>query len=481
MTTTIKIQFLTGRYHATPWDSHPNEGVAEPFPAPWRILRALVAISYRFDCDRDTLASLMNSLASRPPSYLVPPSTRGHVRQSVPIEPKGRNFVQRRRLIDSFCCYGKPFDEQASVYVSWDADLPEKEQHLLEELCDRVPYIGRSESWVQMSVVENLPKQPNTVPDKKDAIVSLMAPLSPEGLQGFLAGIQALNLDKKNPPSLPQTVLEALDINYVEVQKQGWSRVPGSQFVGYSDNPASATIVSNIISQGSTPAPKYVRLRIDAERRLLPPTPLMLELTDRLHRSLTKLSDGHRVFSGKANGQPLHTKTPEHAKFFPEFDGRGRIIAINLYARMGFDREAMDSLFQLRELDRSDRPAWYPRVEYFAPDWPGPARRSRVWVSKTPLILPRWPNKPKDCLESQIQNLLRYEELPNPARIEEIPPLERSRNKIPFYRPHQNRRIFERRFWLRLEFAEDIAVPFAIGWNSHYGLGMFEPERSEVR
>ena len=43
----IKLRFLAGRFHATPWGRHVNEGVVEWPPSPWRLLRALAATFYR--------------------------------------------------------------------------------------------------------------------------------------------------------------------------------------------------------------------------------------------------------------------------------------------------------------------------------------------------------------------------------------------------------------------------------------------------
>jgi CRISPR-associated protein Csb2 len=39
----LAIRFPAGRFHATPWGRHVNEGAAEWPPSPWRLLRALVA------------------------------------------------------------------------------------------------------------------------------------------------------------------------------------------------------------------------------------------------------------------------------------------------------------------------------------------------------------------------------------------------------------------------------------------------------
>jgi len=39
----ISVSFPSGRFHATPWGRHVNEGATEWPPSPWRFLRALVA------------------------------------------------------------------------------------------------------------------------------------------------------------------------------------------------------------------------------------------------------------------------------------------------------------------------------------------------------------------------------------------------------------------------------------------------------
>ena len=43
---TIVLRFPGGRYHATPWGSHVNEGAIEWPPSPWRLVRALTATGY---------------------------------------------------------------------------------------------------------------------------------------------------------------------------------------------------------------------------------------------------------------------------------------------------------------------------------------------------------------------------------------------------------------------------------------------------
>lgn len=47
MPTAISMRFLTGRAHLHPWDTHHSEGRVDWPPAPWRLLRALVAVAGR--------------------------------------------------------------------------------------------------------------------------------------------------------------------------------------------------------------------------------------------------------------------------------------------------------------------------------------------------------------------------------------------------------------------------------------------------
>ena len=67
----IKLKFPAGRYHATPWGRHVNEGVPEWPPSPWRLLRALVAVWKRTCPDlfrRRRFAGTSNCSPSHPGS-----------------------------------------------------------------------------------------------------------------------------------------------------------------------------------------------------------------------------------------------------------------------------------------------------------------------------------------------------------------------------------------------------------------------------
>lgn len=79
------FKFLAGRYDATPWQPHANEGSLEWSSSFWRILRALVATWKR------TLPALWQKEVEPivralevAPEFRLPPATTGHSRHYMP-------------------------------------------------------------------------------------------------------------------------------------------------------------------------------------------------------------------------------------------------------------------------------------------------------------------------------------------------------------------------------------------------------------
>src|SRR5580704_686109 len=87
--TVLELKFLAGRYHATPWGRHVNEGVVEWPPSPWRLLRALVAV-WRRTCPEVPEPQVKRILAAlaQPPRFSLPPNTVAHTRHYMPLGKK---------------------------------------------------------------------------------------------------------------------------------------------------------------------------------------------------------------------------------------------------------------------------------------------------------------------------------------------------------------------------------------------------------
>ena len=90
MPITIAVRFLAGRYHATPYGHHVNEGLIEWPPSPWRLLRALISVGYTSGAwsgaGPPTVArGLIEKLSAELPHYHVPSAIGAHSRHYMPV------------------------------------------------------------------------------------------------------------------------------------------------------------------------------------------------------------------------------------------------------------------------------------------------------------------------------------------------------------------------------------------------------------
>src|SRR5437588_12870512 len=106
MPITLSLTFPAGRYHATPWGRHVNEGVPEWPLSPWRLLRALVATwrRKRPDLGEASVRRVLEQLLS-PPHFRLPPARVAHTRHYMPWEKKGQ--ADRTLVFDTFVAVGR--------------------------------------------------------------------------------------------------------------------------------------------------------------------------------------------------------------------------------------------------------------------------------------------------------------------------------------------------------------------------------------
>src|SRR5262245_17648022 len=153
----IKLRFLAGRFHATPWGRHVNEGVAEWPPSPWRLLRALIAVARRAQVDGVTEAHLQRlvEVLSAPPAFRLPPATTAHTRHY----DQANDGV---KFFDTFVAVA-PREE---VVCQWpDVELGEEYRQALRALLAALNTFGRAESWCEAELCDDsdLP-EPNCRP-----------------------------------------------------------------------------------------------------------------------------------------------------------------------------------------------------------------------------------------------------------------------------------------------------------------------------
>src|SRR5690606_19652168 len=110
----VGFRFIAGRYHATPWDRHVNEGELEWPPSTWRLSRALIATWHRKVSPggegEETISSLIEKLAGVLPHYRVPPATHVHSRHYMPATGGKRTLV-----FDAWAALGRGDEDEVQI------------------------------------------------------------------------------------------------------------------------------------------------------------------------------------------------------------------------------------------------------------------------------------------------------------------------------------------------------------------------------
>lgn len=423
MSVGILIRFLAGRYHATPWDHQVNEGVVEWPPTPWRILRSLVSAYYRLPEPpvRNQVCQLVTRLAEHLPSYVLPSCTIAHTRHYMPVWKEGK--ATTTKVFDTFMVLGGgTLSPDAEVKVVWpDLRLSEEETQLLQQLCCQVSYLGRAESWAELSVIDADISLCNAVPASsedsggwKKQKVKVLAPLTSEGLEGFRAAITALPKPKRGKAKwkAPTDLLEALELDIAYLHSQSWNGIPGTRWVTYEVKQVERSLrPQNLSIYASSKVPTFARFALVSN--VLPNLTEAVSVGERFRQALMKWSRDESgkadpVFSGRDEEGDYRKDNHQHAWYLPEVNKEGKIDHVVVYAPEGFS--SINAIFALQNL----RKVWgsegfdlqtvlvsLGKVEDYCADAKDADRggrsliigKGRKWRSLTPLVLPRHPKR----------------------------------------------------------------------------------------
>lgn len=441
---TFEVYFLSGRFHATPWDRHVNEGVVEWPISPWRILRGLIAVGFRKlgwdDINPPQEArELMELLSNQPPEYWLPPASTGHSRHYMPKYRSGLDG-KTDRVIDAFVAV----DPRKPVVVHWpNIELNDGQHWLLGELLTGLSYLGRAESWVEAKLGSGWDGEPNAMPvngnrtDPRFERISLLCPVSSDEYSSWrnswldsskrdllenkrqkakgknkTAGNVKLT-GKENAKlegSIPDRIFNAMLADTGDLRAVGWNRPPGSFWVDYS-RPADCFAIRPARRKSEKVRSSTVaRFALAADSVQADVRPRLVDtvyLADNMRKALMSLS-GHenegvpsKTFSGKAeDGKPL--RGHQHAFFLPvDDDNDSRIEGVIVFAPKGFSKLDQLAMGRLRKLwQHSGRPGLFPvltgigQLEDFggldAKKGVSPLlAEAAVWESRTPFVLMR--------------------------------------------------------------------------------------------
>ncbi len=235
-----------------------------------------------------------------------------------------------------------------------------------------------------------------------------------------------------------------------------------------------------------------------------------ITLAERVHAALVEISDGSSTFTGcDGEGRPLLGHG--HAFILPESVealGRGRageVTSVTVYAPAGFGSREIAALETLREVGGSGldlqltlsglgHPESFGGTDAAGGESPLLAE-SRTWVSRTPFIPTRHPKAtragaPKldpagrqiGSPEHELLRLLGLAGFPEPVAVEPVSSTEIAGERVGWssFRRARNsgdgRRAGSAGYGFRIEFAEAVRGPVAVGYGAHFGMGGFEAD-----
>lgn len=513
MGVTVAFRFLAGRYHATPWDSHVNEGEVEWPPSPWRLLRSFVATWHRKVDPQQfpevLLDTLISKLAIVHPLYRLPPATRFHKRHYMPTGRLASGGEKTTLLFDAFVHVGP----EESLVVHWPGvELTEDERQLLEVLLERLGYLGRAESWVEAALAEPhselyncfpADRRVGVEPDEGLETIRLAAPCAPaEYLEWRGRVIAEYGLDRSRLSqreqrllaTLPESLTDTLRLETSAVRAQRWSRMPGMKFVAYR-RPADCFRPRHIAvprTTGRRPQEPVTSVRLVLAGKPLPRLEDAVRVGDAIRnaavgraRDISPSGSAPWILTGRDIPKGL---THAHAYYLPEdADGDGRIDHVFVFAAAGFDRDAVRALASIAWVGFMHRPQdgrWQVVLEGFGqhPEYTGTvyAGTATVWESVTPYLRP-WHAKKGFGSREQVRRECSLMGLP-PLRdvqvLETVPVKGRLLRPVHFHRFRSKQGLPQpdtRGTFLRLTFERPVRGPLALGFASHFGLGLFRP------
>ncbi|HQG48280.1 MAG TPA: type I-U CRISPR-associated protein Csb2 [Sedimentisphaerales bacterium] len=528
---TISFQFLAGRFHATPWGRHVNEGAVEWPPSPWRILRAIIATWKRTlpDVPEAEVKPILEKLAA-PPQFVLPPASTGHTRHYMPWFKKGPD--DRTLVFDTFVAVSR----EAELWICWpDVSLDSIQSKTLGCILANLNTLGRSESWCDATLHDAV-----EIPEGCEASVRCCVPLDDHNLPPDCEIVRLLCPDPsrafaddhvvivkttgrgKNKQMVEQrsTIYDPawnICMETLQLHRERWSDPPGACWVQYARPRDCFKIEPRSRPSRPKDQPRIQVARYTLDSTVLPLVTETLPVAETVRRALMGIygrlteSNGIRgrsvVFSGKdEHGQPLAGHS--HAYYLPtDEDGDGRLDHLTVFAWDGFDDTERLALDRLRELrtGREGEERHPLRVlllgmgtldEYK----PGPLRAAQVWVSATPYLATRFaktrgrnrvdlgsPEARTAFLIKDLREQLKVT-LPNvdAEQIQVEPVWDANRvfkvggrwRTIQFKRYRRkasddgSRRLAGA---FRLTFPTAASGPICLGHSSHFGMGLFLP------
>jgi CRISPR-associated protein Csb2 len=471
--------------------------------------------------------ALILKLASVLPYYRLPTAAGAHTRHYMPLGVLDKGREQTTLVFDTFAQV-----DAGEIAVTWDVDLTPAESALLARLAESLGYLGRSESWVVARVARpNEPlsagsdcrpcdDQPARGPGWEQ--IPLIAPVRPEdygawrgaAVAGALASLPPLGkkpskklLDQRARAETPYPtdLIACLQTDTTWLRSHGWSQPPGSLRVFYRRRTDSLEAGAPRPCAAPRTAPPVEAMLLalataSGNDHALPPITRTLPQAELLHRALVATAarqGGHSVvLSGCDEVGAPRKANHDHAHILPlDLDGDGHLEHILIWAPMGLDAAAQAAIRTVRQTftkggsgplklalvasgslsDLRRLPGAYgERLSALL----GPEQGAVDWVSLTPFVAPRHvKNRGQNSMEGQIRAELASRGFPD-LDLARLIPLEKDPRPARFRHFIRNRQQgpstpVDCGLCLRLRLSAPLKGPLALGYASHFGLGVF--------
>jgi CRISPR-associated protein Csb2 len=490
----ISMTFLAGRFHATPWGHHVNEGAVEYPPSLWRLLRSLVATFYRArpsDVSEEQLTRIINALAA-PPVFRLPLAATAHT----------RHYDAANGGIKFFDTFISLDPKSPLVWLWKDADLDVSDCAALAALLESLGTFGRAESWCEATLLDNASAEAYFAgePFECDESGAWSAPL---GDDESLRGCEPVRV--LMPDAVGAELMKALLDDTGAMRKRKQLEPTNSRWMTYTRpldlltprqvklprrrHRACMTVArfalnSNVLPlvQDTLPFCESVRWAILKFRKTLPGAPFSEVLTGKETNASTPL---------KGHGHAHYLATDE--------DGDGRTDHVTIYAARGFDEHDLEALGRLRKIYRHGEThevftalTGLGEVNDFADKYQSVGSNAPIlqaaqqWRSVTPFVLPRFATRgagkgarPRDTAIEQLRREAHVRGLPEIISFEETKGYIAKSRPLVRWLEFKTRRLNGRTGYglagFEIKFAKEVQAPLALGFGAHFGLGLFEP------
>lgn len=474
--TTLVLRFPFGRYHATPWGRHVNEGQVELPPSPWRVLRALYAVwkTRVPDLDEAVVRALLGSLAV-PPHYFVPEFTLSHTRHYYPDSMSRTAKLSVDKTLDAFAAVGR----DAELGIRWSVDLPDNQAIALEKLAGSLPYLGRADSICEARVEGSWKAGPSH---------AIYAPVDVD--ESIPVEVEAASLLAAKLP----LDFEALVARPVDIRANKLLFPAATRFVGYRKSGPERS--ARPVTRARPTAPvRAVRLAIVSPVK--PPMADTVVVTDLLRlAALSRLGDKRdntddSHLAGRYADKSRMLGQHSHSHYLASSNREGRLDDLIVWAPAGLDEDELVALSRVRRLwspegapgrtyDLTLRLTAYGDTKDVLSGYARPAIR---WRSSTPFVPSRHYKSRKlpweEFVQSEIERELGHRGIREQPRIALAGGDWRSFAR---YRPSKRFAKASSGFesappgvFVTLEFERPVPGPLILGHLSHFGLGVFVP------